>query len=96
MARVTTETVEHVARLARLQLSAEERATFARQLEEILCYAEALLAVDTAGVSPMSHAGETSALREDVAVPGLPRERAQQGAPDVADGLFRVPRVLGG
>jgi aspartyl-tRNA(Asn)/glutamyl-tRNA(Gln) amidotransferase subunit C len=96
MARVTIETVAQVARLARLELSAEERATFARQLDEILAYAETLQALDTAGVEPMSHAGETSALREDAETPGLARERAQQDAPDVADGLFRVPRVLGG
>lgn len=96
MARVTTETVEAVARLARLQLSDEERATFARQLDEILAYAEKLQALDTSAVEPMSHAGESSALREDAEAPGLPRERALQGAPDVADGLFRVPRIIGG
>lgn len=96
MARVTTETVEAVARLARLELSDEERATFARQLDEILAYAETLQAIDTSAVEPMSHAGESSALREDTESPCLPRGRALLGAPDVADGLFRVPRVIGG
>lgn len=96
MARVTIETVEHIARLARLSLSAEERATFARQLDQILTYAESIQALDTEAVEPMSHAGEASALREDEESPCLPRERAMQGAPDVQDGLFRVPRVIGG
>jgi len=96
MARVTIETVEQVARLARLQLTHEEKATFARQLDEILAYAEKLQALDTSSVEPMSHAGESSALREDVESPSLPRERALQAAPDVADGLFRVPRIIGG
>jgi aspartyl-tRNA(Asn)/glutamyl-tRNA(Gln) amidotransferase subunit C len=96
MARVTIETLEQVARLARIQLTNEEKATFARQLDEILNYAEKLQALDTSTVEPMSHAGESSALREDVEAESLPRERALEDAPDVADGLFRVPRVLGG
>jgi len=96
MARVTTETLDQVARLARLRLSDDERATFARQLDDILAYAETLQALDTEAVEPMSHAGDASALREDVESPSLPRERALRDAPDVADGLFRVPRVMGG
>jgi aspartyl-tRNA(Asn)/glutamyl-tRNA(Gln) amidotransferase subunit C len=96
MARVTTETVERVAQLARLRLTEDERRTFARQLDEILAYAETLQALDTEGVPPMAHAGETSALREDAETPGLPRGRALEDAPDAADGLFRVPRVIGG
>jgi hypothetical protein len=55
MARVTVETVDHVARLARLSLTDEERHLFARQLEEILAWAESLQALDTSGVPPMSH-----------------------------------------
>lgn len=96
MARVTTETVAAVARLARLKLSDDECATFARQLDEILAYAEKLHALDTSAVEPMSHAGESSPLRDDVESACLPRERALEAAPDVADGLFRVPRVIGG
>lgn len=96
MARVTTETVDEVARLARLRLTDDERATFARQLDDILAYAETLQALDTEAVEPMSHAGDASALREDVESESLPRERALKDAPDVADGLFRVPRVIGG
>jgi aspartyl-tRNA(Asn)/glutamyl-tRNA(Gln) amidotransferase subunit C len=96
MPRVTTETVERVAALARLKLSEDERATFARQLDEILAYAETLQALDTEAVEPMSHAGASGALRGDEVVPSLPRARAIEGAPDAADGLFRVPRVLGG
>ena len=96
MPRVTTETVERVAALARLKLSDEERRTFARQLDEVLAYAETLQALPTEGVPPMDHAGETTALREDRETAGLPRERALESAPDAADGLFRVPRVIAG
>jgi aspartyl-tRNA(Asn)/glutamyl-tRNA(Gln) amidotransferase subunit C len=94
MARVTAETVAHVARLARLLLTDEERETFARQLDDILAYAESIRALDLAQVEPMSHPGNVSPLREDVAAESLPRNVAMAAAPDPSDGLFRVPRVL--
>jgi aspartyl-tRNA(Asn)/glutamyl-tRNA(Gln) amidotransferase subunit C len=96
MARVTVETVEHVARLARLSLTTEERETFARQLDQVLTYAESIQALATEGVPPMSHAPAAGRLREDEPADSLPRERVQAAAPDAAEGLFRVPRVLPG
>jgi len=96
MPRVTVETVDHVARLARLSLTAEERETFARQLEAVLAYAESMQGLDTAGVEPMSHAAGAARFREDVPRPGLDREAALAAAPDAEEGLFRVPRVIGG
>lgn len=96
MTRVTTSTVDHVARLAQLSLSEDERAGFARQLDEVLTYAEAIQAIDTEGVPPMSHAGEAAGLRPDELGPGLPRERVLAAAPDAAAGLYRVPRIIGG
>ena len=95
MARVTVETVEHVAKLASLSLTPEERETFARQLDEILAYAESIQALDTGDVEPMSHARTTEIFRPDVPQASLPRERALEAAPDAADGLFRVPKVIG-
>jgi len=96
MTRVTPEAVEHVARLARLSLTPEERDTFARQLEQVLVYAGSLEALDTSGVEPMGHASASEPLRDDVPAQGLRRETVLEAAPDAADGLFRVPRVLGG
>jgi aspartyl-tRNA(Asn)/glutamyl-tRNA(Gln) amidotransferase subunit C len=93
MQRIDEGTVDSVARLARLSLTAEERSRFARELEAILAWAESLQALDTAGVPPMSHA-PTERLREDETRAGLSREQALEQAPDPADGLFRVPRVL--
>ena len=96
MARVTVDTVDHVAQLANLSLTPEERATFARQLDEVLAYAESIQALDTRDVEPMSHAGTSEVLRDDVPAPELPRERALAAAPDADSGLFRVPRIIGG
>jgi len=96
MPKVTVETVDHVARLARLSLSAAERETFARQLDEILAYAESIQALDTRDVPPMSHAGTAPVFREDEPRPGLDRATVLAAAPDPGETLFRVPRVLGG
>ncbi len=96
MTKVTPETVEHVARLAHLSLTAEERATFARQLDTILAYAESIQTLDTSGVEPMSHVAGAGVLREDTPQPSLDRETAMKAAPDADSGLFRVPRIIGG
>jgi aspartyl-tRNA(Asn)/glutamyl-tRNA(Gln) amidotransferase subunit C len=92
--KVTTETVDHVARLAHLSLTDEERGTFALQLDEILGYAESIQSLDVESVPPMSHAGTAERFREDAPSESLPRQRAIAAAPDPADSLFRVPRVI--
>ncbi len=94
MSRATVETVDHVARLARLTLTDDEKALFARQLDEILAWAESLQALDVADVPPMSHALASDTWREDEPRTAVDRERALAGAPDAAEGLFRVPRVI--
>jgi aspartyl-tRNA(Asn)/glutamyl-tRNA(Gln) amidotransferase subunit C len=96
MPKATVETVEHLARLSRLSLTGEERALFARQLDQILEYAASIQALDTTDVEPMSHARTADAFREDAPQSSLPRARAFEEAPDTRDGLFRVPRVIGG
>jgi aspartyl-tRNA(Asn)/glutamyl-tRNA(Gln) amidotransferase subunit C len=93
MPRVTVETVEHVARLARLSLTDEERAVYARQLEEILSWAESLQALDVEGVPPMAHALAPE-WRADEPHQSTDRDRALAASGDAADGLFRVPRVI--
>ncbi len=96
MPKATVETVEHVARLARLLLTDAERELFARQLADILAYAESIQALDTSSVEPMSHALTAGGFREDAVRESLPRDTVLAAAPDAKDGLFRVPRVLGG
>ena len=93
MPRVTEETVEHVARLARLSLTDEERRLFARQLEEILAWAESLQALDTSDVPPMSHPRDGRALREDEPREGLDRQDGLRGRP--GGGRRALPRAPG-
>ena len=87
--------VDHVARLARLQISEAERSLYTRQLGAILEHAEGLKKVDVAGVAPTAHVLELSnVLRPDVAGPSLPREEAMRNAPDKSKGSFKVPKIL--
>jgi aspartyl-tRNA(Asn)/glutamyl-tRNA(Gln) amidotransferase subunit C len=84
--------VLHVARLARLRLSDEELERMPAELSKILEHVERMNELDLEGVEPTSHVVELqNVLREDVPRPSLPRDRALAGAPDVADGGFRVP-----
>lgn len=93
---VSQEEVEHVAELARLQLTREESERFALQLSRILKYVEELNAVDTTGVRPTtSVAADAGALRADTVHPSLSQERALRNAPEAVDGFFHVPHVLG-
>ncbi len=95
MPRITEETVDSVARLARLSLTPDERSRFARELQAILAWAESLQSLDTTDV-PAVQSALAEHLREDAPHDGLPHDRALEQAGDHADGLFRVPRVLPG
>lgn len=92
---ITVKDVEHVAKLARLELSEDEKTMFTEQLNAILQYAEQLNKLDTEHVPPTSHAMPLSnVLREDVARSSLPIEKVMLNAPDEEDGQFKVPAVL--
>ena len=92
---ITREEVAHLARLARLDLSAEELDTMAGQLDAILGAVARVCEVATADVPPMSHAVPlTNVFRDDEVRPGLTPEEAVSGAPAAEDNRFRVPRIL--
>jgi aspartyl-tRNA(Asn)/glutamyl-tRNA(Gln) amidotransferase subunit C len=92
---ITIRDVEHVAKLARLDLSEDEKSMFTEQLNAILKYAEKLNALNTDGVEPTSHAMPLSnVMREDEVRPSLPIEKVILNAPDEEDGQFKVPAVL--
>ena len=96
---LTIADVERVAALAYLDLSADERRLFARQLGDILTYAQQLQLVDTAGVPATAHVNaEAESERADEPRASLSRADAVANAPDANEdaGLFRVPRVIGG
>ena len=94
----TAAEILRIAELARIELTADEQAMYARQLSEILAFARQVQGIDTHDVPPTSHpTGVTGLLRDDVVSESLPREEILAQAPeaDRAAGLFKVPRVLG-
>ena len=89
--------VMRIAALANLELDAAEIDLFARQLGEILAYADQVQQIDTGGVPPTASVlTRHAADRADEVKPSLDREEALASAPDpaLAAGLFRVPRVI--
>lgn len=93
--KISYEQVEHVARLARLALSREEKEKMRAQLDAILTYIDKLNQLDTSQTEPTSHViPMTNVFREDKIRPSLSQEQALANAPDRQGALFRVPRIL--
>ncbi len=95
---IERETVQKIARLARLELTAEEIEEMQGQLGRILSYVEMIQAVDTEGVEPTAHVLDvTMTLRPDVpADSGAPPSAYLKAAPDSGYGFFKVPRIVEG
>lgn len=97
MAKITRVEVEQVARLARLELTEDEKERMTAQLDAILGYVDKLNALDTSQVEPTTTViPMVSVMRRDVVRPSLDREEALANAPDRADAFFRVPRIIEG
>ena len=87
--------IARIAELARLEVSPAEAAALQQQLNDILAMVDAMSAVDTEGVEPMSHPQEaTQRLRDDAATEADQRAGFQASAPQVEDGLYLVPKVI--
>lgn len=93
--KITREEVEHVARLAKLNLSEEELARMTGQLDNILVYVAKLDELDTEGVVPTTHAFSiNNAFREDEVIESLSREEALANGPNENGEAFVVPRII--
>lgn len=92
---LTLEQVEHIAELAKLALTDEEKARFREQLSAILDYAARLQAIDTSDIPPTATVLPVhTVLRDDAARPPTPRDDLLENAPEKEDGMFRVDVVL--
>ena len=93
--KLTLEEVQHIAELARLELTAEETERYRQQLSAILDYAARLQQLDTTGIAPTASVlPPRSVLRVDEVEPGLSTEAVLRNAPEVEQNQFRVPPVL--
>jgi aspartyl-tRNA(Asn)/glutamyl-tRNA(Gln) amidotransferase subunit C len=92
---LTNSDVRKVASLARLAMSEAEIETARTQLSGIFDLIAEMQAVDTQGITPMSHAQDLSQrMREDVVTEADQRELFQSIAPQVQAGLYLVPQVI--
>ncbi len=91
---IEIEDVEHVAKLARLELTDEEKVKYSKQLTDVLKYMEQMNEVDTTGVEPMNHPIDFSnVMREDVVSYDNTREELMANAPLVEQDSFKVPKI---
>ena len=92
---ITIKDVEHVAKLARLAVSEEEKEMFAHQLADIVGYIELLNEVNTDNVKPMSHAIPiNNVVRDDIAENNYDREEMLAISPSEEDGFIHVPNII--
>lgn len=92
---LTLEEVEHIADLAKLELTDDEKKLYQQQLSAVLEYIERLQMLDTADISPTASVLQAqSGLRPDEPGAGLTLAELLTNAPDVTEGQFRVPPVL--
>ena len=95
MAAISREEVAHLARLSRLAVTEDELDQFAGQLDVILQSVARVGEVAADDIPPTSHSVPlTNIYRDDVVTPSLTQAEALSGAPDSAEGRFRVPRIL--
>lgn len=87
--------MEHIANLARIALTAEEKTRFSRELGAILDYFDILKSVNVDGVEPSAHAFPVyNVLRDDASAPTLDTAALQRIAPAFRDDQILVPRVV--
>lgn len=92
---VDEDTVQHIARLARIDVRSDELESLTRELAEVVDFVSRLGAVDTSGIEPLAHPHAVAQrLREDTPEPPTPRAELQSLAPAAVDGLYLVPRAL--
>ncbi len=92
---LTTEEVQHIAKLARLELTDDQQEHYREQLSAILDYIAKLRTLDTTDVPPTAGGGLAQmTLRPDIARPGLPTGTLLANAPETEDDQFKIPPVF--
>ncbi|SCT19611.1 Asp-tRNA(Asn)/Glu-tRNA(Gln) amidotransferase subunit GatC [Staphylococcus caeli] len=95
MAKVTREEVEHIANLARLQITEDETTEMQNTLESILNFANQIDTAETSEIEPTYHVLDLqNVLRDDKAIEGIPQELALKNAKETEDGQFKVPAIM--
>ena len=92
---VTTEMIDNLAKLAKLQISEEDKEGFKKDLEQMIGFIGKLNELDTEGIEPLMHmSSRTNVFRDDVVQGSISREEALLNAPEKNDEFFLVPKVI--
>lgn len=93
--KITREQVEHVANLARLNLTEEEKEQMTKDMEAIIGFADQINSLDIADIKPTDHVIPiNNVFRDDVIAPSMDREKLLSNAPEQENGCFNVPKVV--
>ncbi len=93
--KISREQIEHVANLARLNLTEEEKQRFTTDMEAIITFADQLNELDIKEIEPTAHVIPIqNVFRKDEAKPSFDRDALLANAPSKADGCFSVPKVV--
>lgn len=92
---ISSDTIDYVAVLAKLELSGEEKEAAKKDMGKMLDYIDKMNELDTTGVEPLSHLFQVdNVFREDVVTGGDDRDRILKNAPEQKDGAFKVPKTV--
>ncbi len=92
---VTTEMIDNLAKLARLQFTGEEKEELKKDLAQMIGFIDKLNELDTEGIEPLLHMSPRSnVFREDVVEGSISREEALLNAPEKNEQFFLVPKVI--
>jgi aspartyl-tRNA(Asn)/glutamyl-tRNA(Gln) amidotransferase subunit C len=93
--KLSDETIEHIAHLARLEFEGESKAAIKKDLENIIGFMDKLSELPTENVEPLIFmSDEVNKLRDDVAVSSISQQDALKNAPKKDSDYFRIPKVL--
>lgn len=91
---ITIKDVEHVAKLARLELTEDEKELYTKQLGDVLKYVDQMNEVDTSDVKPMTQVIDfVNVMREDKVYYEHTKEELMANAPEEENGFFKVPKI---
>lgn len=91
---ITVKDVEHVAKLARLELTEEEKVLYTKQLGDVLKYVDQMNEVDTSNIKPMTQVVDfVNVMREDEPHQEISKEDLMSNAPEEENGFFKVPKI---
>jgi len=95
MTKLTKAEVEHIGKLANLDLTKDESERFCKELSEILDFVGKLSSVDTTQVSPLNNVtGKKNIFREDEVKASLSQKQALANAPSVYKGYFKIKAIF--